>query len=205
MSNETKFFPRAYGIKTQVEINGLYTDWAETYDHELSENGYETPVRVARALSQFLPSKASILDFGCGTGLSGMALNKLGFTEIHGVEINQSMLNKAEQTGVYRSLMLGNQDNPFDFHKGKYQAITAVGVISSGAGPAKLTRSALDALATDGLLVLSLNDAALADPDYTSEIQRATDLKTAVLLSEEYGPHMSTKRVGATVYVLKRL
>jgi predicted TPR repeat methyltransferase len=205
MSNETKFFPRAYGIKTQVEINSLYSDWAETYDHELLENGYETPMRVARALSAFLPLNSLILDFGCGTGLSGKALKNINFTNVHGTEINQNMLDKAELTSVYQSLILGSQSNPFDFEKGKYQAITAVGVISSGAGPAKLIRSALNALNSDGLFALSLNDAALADPEYTGEIQYAIDQGIATLLSEEYGPYMSTKGIGATVYVLKRL
>ena len=95
MIDKPKFFPKAYGLKTQNDINELYDEWADSYDDEVEENGYVSPTRTASALTQFLPLEASILDIGCGTGLSGVALNNSGFLNIHGTEINLSILVKA--------------------------------------------------------------------------------------------------------------
>ena len=73
------FFQSAYGLDTQTQIDQLYDDWADSYDAEVGSYGYASPMRTAQALAQFLPSTGRILDFGCGTGLSGAALKQAGF------------------------------------------------------------------------------------------------------------------------------
>ncbi len=205
MSRKPKFFPRAYGVKTQSDVDAMYNDWADSYDEELIENGYMSPIRAAQALCQFLPNNASVLDFGCGTGLSGKALKSCGYTNISGSEINSNMLEKARMTGAYKSLFLGNILDPFPFETGTYDAITAVGVISTGAGPALLLPIVLDALAEGGILAFSLNDAALADPTYLGELEKILERGAAKVVFCEYGPHLTASKVGSTIYVLKRL
>jgi len=39
-----------------------------------AEAGYDTPRRIAAALKPYVQLNDRILDFGCGTGLSGLAL-----------------------------------------------------------------------------------------------------------------------------------
>lgn len=202
---DEKFFPRAYGLKTQAEITELYTDWAKTYDKEVIESGYETPRRCAEALSKFAEPNAPILDFGCGTGLSGDALAHVGFTNIHGSEVNPQMRAIAKSRGIYQGFVDASLKTPFPFAAGKFAAMSAVGVISSGAAPASLLPAALNALAPDGLLVLSFNDHTLTMPEYTDALSLAQSSGTAKLIFEEYGAHLTKKRVGATVYVLRRL
>ena len=199
-----KFFPKAYGLKTQEEINNLYDEWAESYDLEVAENGYVSPARTAIALSQFLSADASIFDIGCGTGLSGVALRNAGFTNIHGSEINPSMLENAKKTNVYNSLRLGEIDTPFPDPLGTHEAIVAIGVIGAGAGPASLMGEALSALKTGGLLAFSLNDAAMSQEPCKQELMRVIGDNLATELFSEYGPHLSTINVGSTVYVLRR-
>jgi len=43
MIDKPKFFPKAYGLKTQDDINDLYDEWADSYDEEVEENGYVSP------------------------------------------------------------------------------------------------------------------------------------------------------------------
>jgi predicted TPR repeat methyltransferase len=204
MIDRPKFFPRAYGLKTQEELNNLYDEWAESYDYEVTENGYVSPARTAVALKQFLTLDASILDIGCGTGLSGVALSNAGFTNIHGSEINPAMLEHAKKTNVYKSLLLGSVDKPFPDHSGTYEAIVAIGVIGAGAGPASLMSEALKALIPGGLFAFSLNDASMAQDACKKEFARIIDGNLAIELFSEYGPHLSTIDVGSTVYVLQR-
>ena len=201
----TKFFDRAYGTEGQEATNKLYVDWADSYDDEVGSYGYASPRRCAEALVQFLDKDAQILDFGCGTGLSGKALRAVGFTTIDGSEIVPEMLAKARATNAYRDLYEGKIDQPFPFQAGDYAAITAVGVISSGAGPASLLKEALLALNPGGLLCFSYNDHALGDPPYLEAVEDAKSSGLAEELFCEYGDHLPTKNVGSNVYVLKRL
>ncbi|MEM7241004.1 MAG: methyltransferase domain-containing protein [Pseudomonadota bacterium] len=200
-----KFFDRAYGTEGQEATNQLYIDWADSYDEEVGSYGYASPRRCAEALVQFLPKDAEILDFGCGTGLSGKALRSVGFTTIDGSEIVPEMLEKARAIGAYRALYEGDIEHPFDFDPGAYAAITAVGVISSGAGPASLLREGLLALKKDGLICFSYNDHALEDPPYPQAVEDVLADGLAEQLFCEYGDHLPTKNVGSNVYVLKRL
>ena len=205
MKTQRKFFPKAYGLKTQEDINNLYDDWAETYDIEVKENGYVSPTRTALALKSVLSFEALIYDVGCGTGLSGVALKEIGFSNIHGSEINPNMLKKAQQTGAYQSLRLGDITNPFPDRVGLYDAIVAVGVIGAGAAPARLMREALNALLPGGLLAFSLNDAAMGQQSCQDELKFILNSGSAIELFSEYGPHLSSIDVGSTIYILKKI
>ena len=81
-----KFLDKAYQARDAASTRTLYDDWSASYDAEVSENGYATPKRCAEALASFTQDmSAPILDFGCGTGLSGLALKLAGFEVIDGV------------------------------------------------------------------------------------------------------------------------
>ena len=205
MRTQTKYFPKAYGLKTQEDINNLYDDWAETYDVEVKENGYVSPARLASALKSFLALDALIYDVGCGTGLSGVALKEMGFLNIHGSEINLNMLKKAQLSGAYQSLKIGDISNPVPDKVGAYDAIVAVGVIGAGAAPAQLMSEALTALSPGGFLAFSLNDAAMAQRSCQEELNNILENGLATELFSEYGPHLSSINVGSTIYILKKI
>ena len=77
----------------------LYRDWADTYDNELAQNEYTTPIRTAKALTKFVSNKStSILDFGCGTGLSAEALISCGFSTFYGLPFRIGKLKRNFQT-----------------------------------------------------------------------------------------------------------
>ena len=100
------FLDKTYGCMTAEATRAHYDDWAASYDAEISENGYATPTRCAEALARHLPDKsAPILDFACGTGLSGLAMTLQGFDRIDGVDVSPGMLDGARERGLYRHLI----------------------------------------------------------------------------------------------------
>ena len=99
--NDKKFLSEVYDLATPAETRALYDDWSASYDAEITENGYATPRRIAEALAQFADPSAPILDFGCGTGLSGLALKAAGFQTIDGADLSADMLKGA--AGGFRS------------------------------------------------------------------------------------------------------
>ena len=194
----TGFLGRAYDASSADETRALYDDWAASYDAELGANGYATPARCAEALARHAPLVEPVLDIGCGTGLSGVAFKAQGFGAVDGADPSPEMLARAEATGAYRHLRRSDPDDPFE--AGAYEIIAAVGVVGIGAAPASLVDRAWDALPPGGLLCLSLNDRALAVPDFADLIEA----RRPHVLFEEYGPHLPGIDLMSRVYVLRK-
>jgi len=195
---------RVYDLQTQEETDAYYTDWASTYDEELERNGYRTPGRCVEALARFVPLDQPVLDVGCGTGLSGVALAAGGFSDVSGQDVNDAMLDVARRRGVYREVRLADLDDPFPFEPGTFAACTAIGVIGFGAAPATLLREVLDSMAPGGHLVFSFNDLAVNDPGYGGALAEVLDSGVAEQVFDEYGPHFDALGSESMVYVLRR-
>lgn len=187
------------------ETRKIYADWAESYDADVTGWGYATPARIAMALrrSGANPGKP-LLDFGCGTGLSGMALKAAGFAQIDGTDISPEMLTKAGERGIYDHLWESAPGDMGHVKRGQYPLIVATGVISLGAAPPETLDLLLDVLPSGGLLAFSFNDATLADRGYTDRLDIAVLAPDIELVLEEHGPHLPSKNMTSTVYVLKR-
>lgn len=200
-----KFLDHVYDARTADETRALYDAWANSYEAEVSENGYATPGRCAAALAQFSSDLAApILDFGCGTGLSGAALNRAGFSAIDGVDLSADMLKGAREKGIYRNLRQIEADSAPVKSPGDYAAIAAIGVIGAGAAPISTFDVLMKGLAPGGLLVLSFNDHALKDPANEGRISEWLDCGAARLLFKESGPHLPTRDITSNVYVIEK-
>lgn len=201
------FSPKLWKPRSTEETLSLYADWAATYEADVAAAGYVTPARVAQALAAHLPDGgAAILDFGCGTGLSGMALRMAGYNAVDGTDVSAEMLAEARKKRVYQTLTTCTPGELPQIEPGAYQAITACGVISLGAAPASLLAPLLDLLAPGGLLVFSYNEATLREADYHAALAQVQTSGLAVLQWAENGPHLPEKPGAqtSTVYVLRR-
>ncbi|MEM6897470.1 MAG: methyltransferase domain-containing protein [Pseudomonadota bacterium] len=186
------------------ETQKLYADWAESYEADVTRLNYAGPARIAAVLVEHMGDKSlPILDFGCGTGLSGQALHASGFTTIDGTDIAPEMLAQATAKGIYRRTWPGTVGE-VDAAPGDYAAITATGVISLGAAPPGMLLTLLDALAPGGLLAFTYNDPTLDDPAYTTALDDLLAAGTATLLFREHGPHLSEKVTGSDVILLRK-
>lgn len=200
-----KFLDKAYALDSAEATQDLYNRWAASYEAEVADNGYATPARVARALWNTLPDpQAPILDFGCGTGLSGLALRRQGFAVLDGVDPNPEMIAKAGEKDAYRSLELIGMDGPLPWKPGAYQAITGIGVLGTGAAPAETFDRIMGGLAEGGYLAFSYNDHTLADVSYTAKLNEWLDCGAARLLVQEYGPHLPGVGLNSNVYIIEK-
>lgn len=201
-----EFLNEVYDARDADETRALYDDWSDSYDKEVGSNGYATPGRCAEALAQFLKDQTRpILDFGCGTGLSGLALKLAGFETIDGVDLSEEMLAKARAKRLYRNLKVIEAGADLPFNGGDYAAIAAIGVIGAGAAPISVFDDLMSALDKGGYLVMSLNDHALQDRANEARISEWTDCCAARLLFRESGPHLPGIGLNSNVYVLEKM
>ncbi|NNK78877.1 MAG: class I SAM-dependent methyltransferase [Litoreibacter sp.] len=202
---DKKFLDEAYDVSGADQTIGLYDEWSASYDAEVAENGYITPSRVAAALARVIEDlSAPVLDYGCGTGLSGLALRAAGFSVIDGADPSPEMLKQAEAKSAYRNLTLLDLDANPPFAPGQYPTITAIGVIGAGAAPIEVFDLLMDLLTPGGRLALSLNDHALEIPEFPARITTARDTGAAHVLVEEYGDHLPGIGLKSMIYVLEK-
>lgn len=203
MSDKQPYKPNLWVERPVEDVIDTYSKWADNYDADLTERGYHTPRRIAEALRPFRDELTRpVLDFGCGTGISGLALKDQGFGELHGTDITAEMLEIAGQKQVYSKLWL-SQAGELPAAPGAYGAIVAAGVISVGAAPAETLSDCLDALAVGDLLAFSYNDKTLDNETYMSVLEKEIASRSNVVF-REHGPHIDDMEMGSDVIILRR-
>ncbi|RUU45191.1 class I SAM-dependent methyltransferase [Mesorhizobium sp. M6A.T.Ce.TU.002.03.1.1] len=119
----------------------LYRGWASAFDLDQRRVGYCGPMIVAELAgavqTAYLAGQrnaVTILDAGCGTGLVGVELERLGFKLIDGFDLSEEMAEKARQTGVYRHAQ-GNVDlngRLSNYSSATYDLTVCCGVLTLG-------------------------------------------------------------------------
>ena len=201
----TTYLDKIYSADS-ADLRPFYAQWAQSYDQEVGENGYVTPLRIAEALARHVKDLSiPILDYGCGTGVSGQAFQEAGFLTIDGVDISAEMLKVAAQKKIYRRLEVFAPEIGPNVKLGAYQIIAAVGVIGAGAAPLAVLNKIMALLAPKGLLVFSFNDHTLEDPAYDGLVEDYVKQGQAVLHLKEYGDHLPKQKINSNIYILEKL
>jgi len=144
-----------------------------------------------------------ILDIGCGTGLSGFELKKIGFKSIDGLDLSEEMLKIAKQKKIYQSLFNFDLNNPTDFND-KYDAIIAAGVISPTHANPNTILSSYSILKKKGLMIFSINEHALNDNLFFSSINKTIQYSNFILLDQIYGDHIKELNLKSSIFVLQK-
>ncbi|MDJ1008142.1 MAG: methyltransferase domain-containing protein [Paracoccaceae bacterium] len=208
MGDDESFFDKVYRTTGPRDIAALYDDWAAQYDSDVGGAGYATPARIASALARVLGADAPaapVLDYGCGTGLAGVALKAAGFAAIDGCDPSEGMIEKARALDIYRETFTFNPlDPPGAQVIGIYPAIVAAGVISVGAAPPEVLAHLYSSLAPGARLAFSYNGHTLEDPAYMAALDRVRADRDCVLEVAEDGPHLPELGLTSRVFVLRR-
>lgn len=175
-----------------------------SYDYELKSNNYATPQRCAKALRKYLKNTNSyILDIGCGTGLSGQEISKVGFNNVDGSDFSEKMLHEAKKKNIYKNLFNLDLNRKYYRVNFRYEAIVAAGIISPHHANPSCLEKCLNILLDSGLLIFSLNDHAVEDKSFMDKIFRIID-KNYEILEKNYGEHLPGIQLKSYIYVIKK-
>lgn len=190
------------------ELSAHYSDWADSYDDDVSSHGYTGPAYIAKLGAKLLKAMAArnpgtakknvtILDAGCGTGLVGVELEKLGFPSIFGCDLSDEMVGKAEGTGTYRELHGGiNLEEPVTcFGKTRFDAILSCGVFTLGHVAPEALLNLVPLLKEDGVIVLSTRQRYTQDHDFEAWCRKQEKAGTLTLSEVVIGaPYISDEK-----------
>ena len=149
----------------QVEV---YSQWASTYDEEMSKHKLTSYKSVTAKAVEFWVEPAgesaelSVLDAGCGTGILGAyfrtqtALSGLHLT---GLDLCPDMLQRAEEKKCYEHLAAGNLKHELPFAANQFDQAISSGVFLPGhVGPEAIT-NILRVVKPGGMFITTVREA----------------------------------------------
>jgi ubiquinone/menaquinone biosynthesis C-methylase UbiE len=173
---------RVFAANSIEESRELYDEWAKTYDSDMTSHDFTAPTLVAQAVSRGLklnhisPSSPliglQILDAGCGTGLVGIEMSKLGCTDVLGLDISEGMLAVAKNTAVYDDLRTADLTQRLEFEDGKFDAVTCCGTFTHGhLGPEPL-QEFVRVVKDGGVVIVTVLESFWVKKGFEAEVER---------------------------------
>lgn len=170
-------------------LDTAYAGWAADYDRDLWAFGYATPGTAAAMLARLAPElDARILDCGCGTGLLGEILSRIGYIALEGLDASSEMLTAAKAKGCYSALYETLLGETVAGVEGLYDVVTALGVLTVGHAPPSSLEGMVKLTKPGGLLLFAISDLAMESGGFGDAIE-ALDQRAAwkqIQVSDSY-------------------
>jgi predicted TPR repeat methyltransferase len=152
----SKWLKQVYAARNTHEIAAAYNGWADQYDRDIFEVGYMPPAAMCGMICRHVKNLDSLmLDAGAGTGILGRSLALLGFTQIHGIDISDKMLERAHRSGAYCSVRPMTLGEPLDLPSQHFDVVTSMGVFTEGHAPPEAWVELTRVAKSGGLLIFT--------------------------------------------------
>ena len=140
------------------------------YDERFEDWGYVGPQTAAAIMRNYVPTDSLILDAACGSGLTGTALQNLGYSRIEGIDISEQLLRLAEQSGAYQRVrQVDMQDYPLPFAEDTFDAVCFIGALTYFETP-EILRQLCRIVRSRGHIVFSHRDDLMRDQHYDQHL-----------------------------------
>lgn len=157
-------------VSTGEKLDGKqhYDNWAESYDSDLlDEYGYTAHILVTAKFSELVKdNNNSVVDMGCGTGLLGIELAQLGYTQIDGVDFSENMLAQAKKLNIYKRLHCLDLTQQTNLDSESYDSAICAGLFGAGHLAAKDIREIIRVTKPGGNIVMLMNSMPYSEENY---------------------------------------
>jgi len=182
--------------QNEKELLDVYKKWASIYDKDNDDllGTVSQPNSVQIFHKYIVDKNQKIIDVGCGTGLVGLELQKLGYTNFDGIDISKDMIDIAIDRG-YKALFLGNLNDSLPIESDSYDAALCVGVFTHGhVGPGRL-KELSRIVKSDGLVCFTINEDVYESYGFDKAMQKLEVENVWKLLEFKKQDYMKKKNV----------
>jgi SAM-dependent methyltransferase len=193
-----------YKSQNEDELIGAYKDWALLYDKDNDDVlGTVSQPNSVKIFHEYLKdSKLKIIDVGCGTGLVGLELKNLGFSNFDGIDLSQEMIDIAQVRG-YNSLFLGNLNKLLPIGSNSYDAALCVGVFTHGhVGPERFSEL-VRIVKPAGIICFTINENVYESQGFDIAIKHLESINIWKVLDIRKHDYMVKKNVKGIYCVVK--
>jgi predicted TPR repeat methyltransferase len=145
-------------------VRSVFDQYAAKFDDALAALAYTAPELLAGAVAEVCRAQnravhfATMLDLGCGTGLSGAAFRPM-VDWMEGVDLSPGMVAQARRKNLYDKLDAGDLTENLDRHiraDARFNLIVAADVFVYCADLTLIAALVRDVLAADGLFAFTV-------------------------------------------------
>lgn len=197
------FLETVHDSETVEDTKRVYGEWASTYEETMTAHGYRSPWVVASVLMVRVSDKQTrILDVGCGTGMTGVSLAKVGFTDVDGLDVSPEMLDQARAKSVYKNLVTADLLQTVDIADETYGAAVSVGTFTFGhVGPDRIPEI-MRLIKTRGLFALTVRVEAWDEHSYDEYLNSLVEKGALTILDDQIQSHFDKRDQRAHFLVL---
>ena len=149
-----------YKLKTTDEVMEYYDKWGveNKYDKDMVDWNYTGPKETSKIFNKYSSNKdIKIYDAGCGTGLVGVELRKYGFSNFHGADLSQKLLNLVPK-GLYQTLDKVDLNKSIKKNDNSYDAVMCVGTFTFGHVKPQALDEFIRITKNKGLICFTINE-----------------------------------------------
>jgi len=165
-----------YKLKTTKEVMKFYDEWGDKdkYNKDMVDWDYTGPQETVNIFKKYSENKdILIFDAGCGTGLVGKELKKFGYSNFHGADLSQTLLDSIPKD-LYKKLHKVDLNQSIKVDDNYYDAVMCVGTFTY----AHVKPNALDEFVritkNKGLICFTINEGIYKEYGFDKKI---TELK----------------------------
>ncbi len=135
------------------------------------------PARVAGLVADLLEEDlgAPVLDAGCGTGLVGAELHRLGIVDVVGGDFSPVSVERARTSGHYVDVVHLDLNAPLEFADEQFRVVVSVGVFSYLSDSEATIRELLRVVPSGGAVVFTQRTDLWGERDFDALLQRLVD------------------------------
>ena len=165
-----------YKLKTTKEVMKFYDEWGDKdkYNKDMVDWDYTGPQETVNIFKKYSENEdILIFDAGCGTGLVGKELKKFGYSNFHGADLSQTLLDSIPKD-LYKKLHKVDLNQSIKVDDNYYDAVMCVGTFTY----AHVKPNALDEFVritkNKGLICFTINEGIYKEYGFDKKI---TELK----------------------------
>lgn len=181
---EDKWF--AEGSQTAEEVEEYYNKWGKDYEDSVKNWDYDAPEKATALLKEYKQVDGTVCDAGCGSGLTGEALNAGGFKSIIGFDLSPDFAAVAKEKGVYEDVHIVNMnEKPFRYEDNQFANLICIGTLTYIEDVPEAVRE-FARITKPGGMVIFTHRTDMIDDEFTGKLEaiKADKVLEEILVSE---------------------